>query len=150
LYFRKRMGDFMAKRKENIRIILNGNFYTTCDDLKSVLSSTLSIWYPKIQFVSAETIRHWIQETLLMVEELMDVKGEARVKRQITNIKKYLDRELTQPQLVKFYTDIIMAGEGLSTLSGFGIAKTSTTAGKRSGKATAGLNAERISLYEIE
>lgn len=130
--------------------MLNGEFFVLSGDLKGALSSVLSVWYSKINYFSAENMRDKIEGAISLVEELMDTKSEARTKRQITNIRKYLERDLTREQLIKFYTDIIMAGEGLSTLSGFGIAKTSTTAGKRSGKAAAGLNAEKLSLYEMK
>ncbi|HRR49664.1 MAG TPA: hypothetical protein P5293_06910 [Bacteroidales bacterium] len=140
----------MVRKKDNIKVMLNGEFFVLSGDLKGALSSVLSVWYSKINYFSAENMRDKIEGAISLVEELMDTKSEARTKRQITNIRKYLERDLTREQLIKFYTDIIMAGEGLSTLSGFGIAKTSTTAGKRSGKAAAGLNAEKLSLYEMK
>jgi hypothetical protein len=136
--------------KEDIKIILNGMYYEAVKTPKESLGSILGIFLTRLDYMSDDAIRSNINEAILLVEELLDVKGDSRTKRMITNSRKYLSKDLNREQLIRFYIDMVMAGEGLSTLSGFGIAKTSTTEGKKKGKASQGLNAEKISLYDIE
>lgn len=136
--------------KDDIKIILNGMYYEAVKTPKESLGSVLGIFLTRLRYMSDDAIRSSINEAILLVEEVLDMKGDSRTKRMITNSKKYLSKDLSRDQLMSFYTEMVMSGEGLSTLSGFGIAKTSTTEGKKKGKASQGLNAEKVSLYDIE
>ncbi len=133
--------------REEIRVVLNGVFYGSCASLKEALGLVLGIRLEKIDYMSDDAIRANIDEAISLVEELSKEKSDARLKRMITNSRKYLSRELSREQLIRFYTDMIMAGEGLSTLSGFGMSKITKTCGKRRSTSAIRLNPERMSIY---
>jgi hypothetical protein len=134
----------MTTTREEIRMVLNGVFYGSCASPKEALGLVLGVGLPRIEYMSEDAIRANIAEAISLIEE---ISPDARVKRMITNSRKYLSRELTREQLVRFYTDMIMAGEGLSTLSGFGMSKISKTGGRRRATSAIKLNPERMTIY---
>jgi hypothetical protein len=135
----------MTTTREEIRMVLNGMFYGSCASPKEALGLVLGVGLPRIDYMSEDAIRSNIDEAISLIEEL---SPDARVKRMITNARKYLSKELTREQLITFYTDMIMSGEGLSTLSGFGMSKVSKTGGRKRVTSSMKLNPERRTIYE--
>lgn len=143
-------GNFMSTKNEQVyQIIVNDGFYSICKTPKEALHLLISLSFSKIQWISGDAIKNWILESLSMIEEAFETR-DAKTKRQFTNIRKYLEKDLTREQLQKFIVDVSLACEGLSTLSGFGVCKTTSSRGRKKGKAAQGLNAEKISLYDVE
>lgn len=140
----------MATKKEQVvQVFVNGGFYSICKTPKETLHLLVTLSFSKIKWLSGDAIKQWISNSLEMIEEVF-TERDAKTKRQFTNIRKYLERDLTVEQLQRFITDVCLSCEGMSTLSGFGVAKVTTTEGRKKGKAAQRLNAEKVSLYDIE
>jgi hypothetical protein len=147
-----------------LQIVLNENAYSFAQDSNDALNQILSIGLPRIHYMSADGLKHWILESMNLVEETLDwtydgmqeneiamlKKSNTKLKRRIATFRKGLDRELPRESMINFYTNMVMTCEGLATLTGFGICKTTTKKGRQKGKATMKLNPEKMSIYNVE
>ena len=136
----------MSTEKEKIQVIVNGCYYSTASSLKESLGHIASVGLGKLEWMSDSGMRDYITGAIELVEEMLVHVKDARTKRHITNIKKYLENDLNREQLMKLYIEIIMSSEGLTTLTGFRVANVTKSGGRSKTTAVLNLNPEKSTI----
>lgn len=107
---------------ETYDLYIGGKKHTAIEK-KQVFSYVIGLCMPHLQYMSKEAILDWIKETCSLMEETLTWGKNPTLKRRIGYTREYLAKredELSREILMSIVINIILAGNGMSTLSGFG------------------------------
>jgi len=123
----------MVDKNEQIKILVNGNVYNVIDKIDHVFESIFIQNFSVYYLMSIDTIKQHMVAAVELAEEflfLFPSKIPVKITRLIRSMRKMVRGEEEKNILLKFISDRILAGDGLSVLPGFGYAATENVEGK--------------------
>ncbi len=109
--------------RENVDIIVNGGVWNNVPQ-SGIIAGLSELAMENIKYMSKEAMVTWLYEACNLAEETLEWKKNATLSRKIKQIREYFnhhdpDRQTTMNILI----NVILSGQGLGTLSGFGYGK---------------------------
>ena len=128
-----------------IRIKVNGEYQGYIKDGTHALGYILSLDMEDLKYMSEDGIINWIAGAIDTAEEMLSWKPDAALKKRIVMYRKTLERVKGRERAMDLFVNIALACEGLSTLSGFGMANVESNEGRVKSKSKIWTNPEKRS-----
>jgi hypothetical protein len=138
-----------SQEELKIRMVVNESFYGYMENGKAVFASVMSLGMDKIKYMSEDAIRNWINEAILLTEEVLEWKKDIPLKKRLNVYKKNLDYCNGRENLMLLFTNIVLSCEDMSTLPGFGMANVSKSKGSTKSRSKIWLNPEKRSYRSV-
>lgn len=127
------------------RIKVNGEYQGYIKNGTHAIAYILSLGMEDLKYYSFDGIVNWINGALDTAEEMITWKKDAPLQRRVNIYRNSLERIQSREQAENLFTNILLSCEGLSTLSGFGMANIDSNQGKMKYKSKIWVNPEKIS-----
>lgn len=131
----------------SIRIKVNGQYLGYIKDGTHALGYILSLGMEDLKYMSEDGIKNWILGAIETAEEMLTWKKDIALKKRVMMYRKSLERVNTREKAMDLFVNISLGCEGLSTLSGFGMANVESNEGRTKTKSRIMINPEKKSIY---
>ena len=136
-----------ANDEKHIKMICNNNFHCYISDGTHAIEAMLELGMEQLKYMSADAIKNWIYSALDTAEEMTTWKKDISLKKRISIYRKTLENITDRDNLTMFYVNTMLACDGMSTLSGFGMANVASDGGRSKAKSKILTNPEKRSIY---
>lgn len=134
-----------------MKLMINGSFHSYVDNPTEALGNILEQNMVNLHYMSKDGMIKYMLEAILLVEETMTEWGDKDVslKKRITQLRKGLEaiENKDRETVMNFYANMMLGCNGMSTLSGYGMANTTTRQGRMKARSKIWTNPEKRTIY---
>lgn len=107
-------------QREGVDIIVNGGVWNSVPQ-SGIVSAVCELSMDKMKFMSKEAMIQWMLDACDLAEETLAWKKNATLSKKIKYIRDYFkEHNPDRVTTMSILTNIVLSGQGLGTLSGFG------------------------------
>lgn len=128
-------------KRSNVDVVVNGGVWNNVPQA-GIISAITELAMDNIKYMSKEAMIEWLLQACEMAEETLEWKKNATLSKKINFIRDYFkEHDPSRDRIMNIMVNIILSGQGLSTLSGFGY---------NIGKARSRVNPEIIAMRDVK